>query len=191
MGRLNKEYLPENLIDSANTNLVLAKEIIYNDTANPNSQIIKTRDDFTLPETDDNAFHFSYEYFDGFGRSILKKIELSIPATLIDGEKMRMLSELKSSIENMGLKWEDYLAHLKKKEEEILNGWSDEAEKRCKYGLLLRKLADELKIDVSDTEIEERIAVSRVEEGIAQERLKDYIYGIIKNEKTFNFLELC
>ena len=121
----------------------------------------------------------------------LKKIELSIPATLIDGEKMRMLSELKSSIENMGLKWEDYLAHLKKKEEEILNGWSDEAEKRCKYGLLLRKLADELKIDVSDTEIEERIAVSRVEEGIAQERLKDYIYGIIKNEKTFNFLELC
>ncbi|MDO8676326.1 MAG: trigger factor [Candidatus Azambacteria bacterium] len=133
--------------------------------------------------------------------SILKEIELSIPATLIDGEKMRMLSEFKSSLENMGLKWEDYLAHLKKTdlsaealakaEEEILNGWSDEAEKRCKYGLLLKKLADELKIEVSDAEIEEKIAVSRVEGDIAQERLKDYIYGIIKNEKILKFLETC
>jgi len=111
--------------------------------------------------------------------AILKDINLEIPDILIEGEKNKMLYELKSSLLNMGLKWEDYLGHIKKKEEDILAGWNDESLRRVKYGLLLRRLAGEVKVEVSEKEI--------IDSGYP----KDYAYGIIRNDKVFQFLETC
>lgn len=108
---------------------------------------------------------------------ILKKSEMEVPDVLIESEKNKMLSELKFNIQNMGLKWEDYLRHVKKEEQEILNGWVDEALRRVKYGLLLRQLADELKIEVTEKEM------------LDSDYPKDYAYGIIRNNKVFKSLE--
>ena len=121
--------------------------------------------------------------------AILKNAKMEIPEVLIDGERNKMLLEMKSNIENMGLKWEEYLKHLKKEEEDLVKGWTEDASRRVKYGLLLRHLGKELKIEVSDMEIHDEINKMSQGQGIDQEGLKEYVYGIIRNDKIFKFFE--
>ncbi|MFC1756872.1 trigger factor [Patescibacteria group bacterium] len=123
--------------------------------------------------------------------AILKESKYEIPDILIDSEKHKMLHELQSNITNMGMKWEDYLGQIKKKEEEILEGWTEDAERRVKYGLILRRIHEELKIDISEEEIKEKCKELGVEDLSKPEvqGAKDYAYGIIRNEKIFKSLE--
>jgi FKBP-type peptidyl-prolyl cis-trans isomerase (trigger factor) len=105
--------------------------------------------------------------------AILRNSRVEIPDLLLQAEKDKMLQQIKSNVTNMGLTWEDYLKHIKKSEQELLNGWTDDALKRVKYGLLLRQLEGVFQIEVSEKEI--------LDSGYP----KDYAYGIIRNEKIF------
>jgi FKBP-type peptidyl-prolyl cis-trans isomerase (trigger factor) len=123
--------------------------------------------------------------------AILKKSRVEIPDILVETEKHKMLHELQSNILSMGLNWEDYLKHIKKTHDELLAGWTDDALRRANYGLLLRQLGQALEIKVEEPEIEEKIKEFDIKEGdnVDRQRLKDYAYGIIRNEKVFNILE--
>ena len=122
--------------------------------------------------------------------AILKLSKIEIPDILVNAEKGKMLSELKSSITGMGMKWEDYLAQVKKTEEEILKGWDKDALHRVNFGLLLRKLGEVLKPEVKDEEAEDMMAkFGSIPENVDKIRLKEYARGIIRNEKIFNILE--
>lgn len=125
---------------------------------------------------------------------IIKSNKIDIPAILIDAEKNKILNETKSNIENMGLKWGDYLSHLKKNEEEISAGLEESAIKRIKYGLILNKIAENEKINVLEEEIEKEADkmtafYEKTGQKIDREPLRDYIYNILLNEKVFNLLE--
>jgi len=50
-------------------------------------------------------------------------------------------------------------------------------------------LAKVLDIGVTDKEIEDEISKIPQKEGVDKERLRDYIYGVIRNNKIFKFLE--
>ena len=127
--------------------------------------------------------------------SSLLKIE--IPEILIASELDKMLQELKIGIGNMQMNWADYLLHIKKTEEELRKDWRDEAEKRVKAALALRKIALQEKIEPTDEEIETKanqyLAQFKTNEetkkNIDPEELKEYTRGILKNEKVFEFLE--
>ena len=116
--------------------------------------------------------------------------EMEIPEVLVVAEKEKMLGEFKASIENMGMSWPDYLAHLQKSEDDLRKDWQEDALRRVKYGLILREFAEKENIEVNAEEVQ-----SRVEEIIKQnpeldrEYLQSYTYGIIRNEKVFEFLE--
>ena len=58
---------------------------------------------------------------------------IEIPEILVEAEKEKMILELKAGIENTGMKWEDYLKHIKKTEEELKKDWEKDAIKRVKY----------------------------------------------------------
>ena len=127
---------------------------------------------------------------------VIDSSKIEAPKILIDSEKSKMLAEMKNSIGQMGLKWEDYLTHLKKTEEEILNGWEKDAVKRVKYGLIINDIADKEKIEVLPEELDkETDKISEHYEKTGQKldrnRVKEYAYGIIRNEKVFKFLESC
>ena len=121
--------------------------------------------------------------------------DIEIPEILIQSEKEKMSAELRSSIENMGMKWDDYLTHIKKTDEELKNGWGVEAEKRARYALILREIANVEKIETDDSELNnfaEKTLAQYTEterKKIDKERVKDYAYGILRNEKIFKFLE--
>lgn len=125
---------------------------------------------------------------------IIQKTEMETPKILIDAEKRKMLEEMKANISQAGLKWEDYLAHLKKTEEEVIKDWDKDAIKRVKYGLILNEIAEKEKIEVSEEEVNketDKILEQYKGMDIDRERAKAYTYGIIRNEKVFNLLESC
>ncbi|MEK7090585.1 MAG: trigger factor [Patescibacteria group bacterium] len=126
---------------------------------------------------------------------VAKKASIEIPDILIEGEKNKMLAELKSSISQFGLKWADYLSHIKKTEEELVAGWNNDAEKRSRYGLILRQIANQEKIEPAPAELDEYVSQiilrepeserSKIDKG----RVQDYAYGILRNEKVFQLFE--
>lgn len=127
--------------------------------------------------------------------AIASSSTMDLPMVLIEAEKNKMLQELKASIENMELKWIDYLGHIKKSEEDLRKDWQEEAKKRVRYGLVLREIARVEKIEPSAEEIASEVTpmISRYPESerpkIDEKRLKDYAYGILRNEKVFQLLE--
>ncbi|MCR4283853.1 MAG: hypothetical protein NUV64_00845 [Parcubacteria group bacterium] len=125
---------------------------------------------------------------------IIEKSKLEVPDILIESEKGKMLAEMKASVDQMGLKWEDYLGHLKKTEEEVLNGWNEDARKRSSFGLILREIAIKENVNVSDEELEaevDKIVAHYQAHGqeIERERVRDYAFGVLRNEKVFEMLE--
>ncbi|MBD3282495.1 MAG: trigger factor [Candidatus Portnoybacteria bacterium] len=133
--------------------------------------------------------------------AIIEKIaddsKVEIPDSLVEQEKEKMLNELKSNVANMGLDFGKYLEQIKKTEEELRKEWDDQARKRIKIGLCLREIAKKENVDVSDSEVEEKINEDlkqypnpeEVKKKIDLEALKGYTRNILKNEKTFELLE--
>jgi len=128
---------------------------------------------------------------------IAQNAKMDMPEILIAEENKKMLAEIKTSIESMGMKWADYLLHLKKSEEEMIKGWREDAERRVKQALCLGEIARLEKIEPGEEEIKTRVnqylAQFKMTEGtekeIDAESLREYTKGVLRNEKVFEFLE--
>lgn len=127
--------------------------------------------------------------------AVAAQAAIDIPDVLIEGEKEKMLEELKGSLAGMGLKWEDYLKHIKKTEDELQKEWLPEAGKRARYGLVIKAIADQETIEPAGADVEARADAlldrypldARAK--IDKARLTGYAYGIVRNEKVFELLE--
>ena len=129
--------------------------------------------------------------------AIAKEIQAEIPDILVERETEKMFNELKNGIEQMGMKWEDYLLHIKKTTDEMKGEWREEAEKRVRVGLALREIAVKENINPTAEEIQKRSdeflrkyeSSEDAQKEIDPDRLQEYTKGILKNEKVFEFLE--
>lgn len=127
--------------------------------------------------------------------AISKKTNIEIPEILIEREIERMAAELRSSLKEMGLNWKDYLEHIKKTEDELKKGWRGDAEKRARYGLILRQIVLTEKLMPSEEMLEDQatrmlLAVSEDERKRASKsELKEHLVGRLQNEMVFEMLE--
>ncbi|MCL5411555.1 MAG: hypothetical protein M1150_02345 [Patescibacteria group bacterium] len=83
----------------------------------------------------------------------LKKVKVEVPEALVDEELNRMIINFNHYLSQFGLKFEDYLAREKKTIEQLRQDWRPQAEKDVKIELMLRKIAELEKIDVSPEEV--------------------------------------
>lgn len=125
---------------------------------------------------------------------VAEKINQEMPKYLIDLEKDKMLDEMKRNITQMGIKWEDYLNHSKKTEEELKKDWEKDALKRVKYGYILDEMTEKEKIELLPEELEKEISAmieyhKKLGQELDRERVKKYLTGIMRNEKLFQMLE--
>ena len=128
---------------------------------------------------------------------IASRATMEIPEVLVAGELEKMFTEMKSSVEQMGMKWEDYLLHIKKTPQELETEWRGEAEKRVRVALCLRAIATAEHIEPTEEEIAARSTQTLQQyqtsddaaKNIDPNELKEYTRGILKNEKVFEFLE--
>jgi FKBP-type peptidyl-prolyl cis-trans isomerase (trigger factor) len=113
-----------------------------------------------------------------------------LPPVLIESELDRMMAELQADIERVGLKFDDYLAHLKKTAAEMRESWRGEAEKRIKTSLILDKIAETEKLEPKNEEVEtEAKHLMNHYPNVPPERIVLHVKSMMRNEEVWKFLE--
>ena len=129
--------------------------------------------------------------------AIAEESKVEIPEILIERELDTMIQEIQQNIEQMGMKWEGYLLHIKKTIQGLRAEWQSEAAKRVRIALSLRAIAAQEHITPGTEEIEQKAeellkqygSPEDTQKQIDHNRLQEYARGIVKNEKVFELLE--
>jgi FKBP-type peptidyl-prolyl cis-trans isomerase (trigger factor) len=126
--------------------------------------------------------------------AIIEKIiadsPIVLPPILVESELDRMMAELQSDIERVGLKFDDYLTHLKKTVAEMRDTWRNEAEKRIKTSLILDQIATTEKLEPKNEEVEtEAKHLLAHYPNVPPERIALHVKSMLKNEEVWKFLE--
>lgn len=128
--------------------------------------------------------------------AISAKTKFEVPEKMVGYEEEQLLDDLKVRVNNQfNMSFENYLASVKKTEEELKATFKLEAEKRIRNFLVLREIGKLEKVEVTQAELAEemqRVAknytkdqLSRIDIG----QLTEYSKGAIFNEKVFAKLE--
>lgn len=131
---------------------------------------------------------------------VAEKTKFEMPEAIVEYEQKRLLDELKSKIaQRVKISFEEYLASIKKTEDEVKETYKKEAEKRLRGFLILRGIAKQENVEISDKELEEETqkALENYKKQhaghdhgeIDKEQLKEYTKGVLENEKIFQILE--
>ena len=117
-------------------------------------------------------------------------ITVKLPQVLIEGELERMVGQFKHDVEQMGMKFEDYLATTKKTIEEMRKEWTADAEKRAKVQIALNEISLLEKIEPlpEDIDRESKFFLEKYSD-TDPARVRLHLSMMLTNEKVFQFLE--
>lgn len=122
--------------------------------------------------------------------ALTKDLDVVVPEVLVETELSRMTEQMKHDIERMGLKFDDYLKHLKKSADELKKEWRNDAVKRVKLDLILNHVAKEEKISADKTKVDTEIAHAKEHhKDVDIDRARNYFEHIFLNQAVFEFLE--
>ena len=122
--------------------------------------------------------------------------EMEVADILITQEVNKMISELAQSVQAHGADFESYLVHIKKTKDDLKKDFAKQAEKRVRISLVLSEIAasEQIKLDEEEVKkrMEETMARLRAEDTgkIDSDLLRDYVSGIMRNEKVFEMMKL-
>jgi len=148
--------------------------------------------------TDEKMFHEEQRVELEMLNKIVGQTEFSeIPDVLIDNETHRMVHEFEDSIEQQGLKFEEYLKNIKKEKKDLENDFKDKALERVKTSLVIREIADKEKIEATDEEIKketERILEQirdnqQAQSNVWSEGYQEYLRTVVRNRKVIAMLK--
>lgn len=121
---------------------------------------------------------------------ILAETEITMPRVVVEGELDKMVAQFKGDVAQMGTRFEDYLKHTGKTEENMRKEFAPDAEKRSKIEFILHSIASKEKIAPSADEIEKEIAhILKHYKDADPIRARAYVINIMTNEKVLQFLE--
>jgi trigger factor len=98
------------------------------------------------------------EFEDRVIQAVVDLSEVEFPPVLVESEIHRILDNQASRLQMQGLTMEMYLKTIDKTEEEIHEEARPVAEQRVSRGLVLGRLAEEEKIEVSDADVDAEVA---------------------------------
>lgn len=121
----------------------------------------------------------------------------AIPEVLIDAEKQKIFYELRHDLERHGVTIEQYLADIKKTQEEMQAGFTAQADKRAKAALISRQIASENHIHAHDEELNKEIKFlaemykdnKDYLENLKRPEVKDTIAVTLQNKKVMQWLK--
>ncbi|MFA6429630.1 MAG: trigger factor [Patescibacteria group bacterium] len=121
-----------------------------------------------------------------------------IPELLVNEEIRRMMHEIEHGVEDQGMKWEDYLASIKKTADALKLEFVPQAMRRIKAAVLVKQLAKKEGIKVTeeelDTEIDRILNTLKPEDTETRERVaspeyRDYVAVQLRNRRTLEWLK--
>lgn len=121
---------------------------------------------------------------------IIADTKMVLPATLVESMLDRMVAELKGEIEQSGLKFADYLTHVKKDVAGLREEMKSQAEKRVKVGLILETIADKEKLEPTPEKIAEQAALLQKRyPTLPEPNVKAYVVNLLRNDLVWQLLE--
>lgn len=121
---------------------------------------------------------------------LVNETNVVLPEALLGDELDRMKMQMKSDVERFGGKWEDYLMHLKKTEDELREEWRDVAKKRVLSQLILNEIAKAEKVEVKKEEIDvESLKILADMPEANEDHVNSYVHQILQNEKVMKILD--
>jgi trigger factor len=115
---------------------------------------------------------------------------MAVPSILVNSELDKLVDQFKGDLAQYGMKPEDYLASIKKTEEDLRNEWKPEAEKRAKMNIVLAEIAITEKLEPNAEEVEMQSAqLVQMYADLDPLRAKAYVHHMLTNEEVFKFLE--
>jgi trigger factor len=122
--------------------------------------------------------------------AIIEKTEVEVPNILVDVETNKIIGRMKDDIAQMGLKFEDYLKHLQKSEEDLRKDFEKDALQRAKLALVLAEIAKLENIKPEEADIEHEVAhILEHYKDADPERARMHTENVLTNDKVFKFLE--
>lgn len=117
-------------------------------------------------------------------------ITAKLPQVLIDGELERMVAQFRHDVEQMGMKFEDYLSTTKKTIEELRKEWVADAEKRAKVQIALNEISLLEKIEVLKEDLDREVKFFTEQyKDVDEGRVRIHLEMMLTNEKVFQLLE--
>lgn len=133
--------------------------------------------------------------------AIIKNSKISeIPARLVLLESKKMINELRNNVEQSGMDFENYKSSIKKTEEELQDEFKGKAEERIKMSLVIDKIAEAEKIEVSQEELNNEIESAKkyyashpdfetIKHNLEHPEYQEQVKRVLKNEKVMKFLK--
>lgn len=121
---------------------------------------------------------------------IIEESTFEVPEILIESELEKILYRMESDITAMGLKFEDYLNHLKKTIEDLKKDFRKDAEQKARLALVLNEIAKAEKITANDEDVVREVAaILEHYKDADPDRARMHAENVLTNEKIFQFLE--
>ena len=179
---IKKKELPE-------LNDDFAKDVSEFDTLKELKEDIKAKQQ---KQNDEKA---KYETQDAVIKAVCENIKVEIPSGMVEMEIDNMLKDIEQRLSYQGLKLEQYLQMMGKKEEDMRKEYEPQAIEGIKSRLALEAVIKAEKIEASDKEIDEKIkemaknyGKENDEEFMKNENVRNYIKQGIESEKAIDFL---
>lgn len=126
----------------------------------------------------------------GIAEDMVLESKIDLPEAFVEQEIALMLARFKEDIGRMGLKFEEYIKHIKKTEEDLRKDWRVDAEKKAKLELIFVEIAkkenlrpDEEKVTHETDHLIEHYPTAD------RDRARAYIIKQMAQDLVFEFLE--
>ncbi|ACO45407.1 trigger factor [Deinococcus deserti] len=108
-----------------------------------------------------------------FVAHLTERMQADIPQALLERRREAMMQEIQDDLSRQGVKWSEYETFMKEqgKLDEFMADLSKNAETRVKRDLALEKLAEDLKVQVSDAEFNQTMTMLAQANGLSPEQL--------------------
>ncbi len=122
--------------------------------------------------------------------SIVSSTTFDIPEIIIKSETDKMLATIEGDLARSGATFDQYLEHIKKTKEQVIEEFKPEAEKRGRFQFILNSIARDANIVPTEAEVEaEAQKFMQLYPTADHSRTKAYAEMMLTNEKVLALLE--
>lgn len=121
---------------------------------------------------------------------IVAESKFELPQVLIDSELNQMFAQMEEDLKRANMKMDDYLSHIKKSKEDLVNEWKPAAEKRARLQLVLNEIATKEQVTPDKDQLDSQVKQLLEQYKDADEaRVRVYVASVMQNEAVMKMLE--
>lgn len=126
----------------------------------------------------------------GMAEDLISESKIDLPEAFIEQEIAIMLARFKDDIGRMGLKFEEYIKHIKKTEDDLRKDWRVDAEKKAKLELIFIEIAKKENLKPEEEKVaKETDHLIEHYPTADRDRARAYIIKQLTQDLVFEFLE--